>query len=175
MSEKLANVSMILLFGRAVDDIQLGGRGGGKTSSQGDSKSLRHKGASHFLTEQMAASDSCLARIYAFAYEGHYYELSKAVLFLVRGKGEDVTTSTVELTGVAASARRFAPDIKVWAYDKSDLSIRLDPETGTFEQILLEAELSADRNRLHYSGQSVRLQYSGQSVRLRNRGLGEGD
>jgi hypothetical protein len=174
MSEKLAKVSVILLFGRAVDDVQLGVRGGAKGAGQGDAKS-RHKGAAQFLSEQMAAPDSCLARIYAFAYEGHYYDLSKAVLFLVHGKGDEVGT-TVELTGVAASARKFAPDVRVWACDKSDLSIRLDPETGTLEQILLEAELSADRNRLHYSGQSVRLQYSGQSARLRGiRGSSDGD
>jgi hypothetical protein len=34
--------------------------------------------------------------------------------------------------------------MRVWIYDKSDLSMRLDAETGTFEQILLTAEASTD-------------------------------
>jgi hypothetical protein len=34
--------------------------------------------------------------------------------------------------------------MRVWVYDKGDLSMRLDAETGTFEQILLSAEVSAD-------------------------------
>jgi hypothetical protein len=32
-----------------------------------------------------------------------------------------------------------AADVRVWEYDKGDFSIRLDVETGQFEQILLAA------------------------------------
>ena len=35
-------------------------------------------------------------------------------------------------------------DMKVWVYDKGDFSMRLDVETGTFERILLEAELDEE-------------------------------
>jgi len=35
--------------------------------------------------------------------------------------------------------------MRVWAYDKGDFSIRLDALTGSFEQILLDIELSGDR------------------------------
>ncbi len=45
----------------------------------------------------------------------------------------------------------------VWIYDKGDFSIRMDVETGTFEQILLEVELSADRIKIQYAGQKARL------------------
>jgi hypothetical protein len=51
----------------------------------------------------------------------------------------------------------FSDDMMVWAYDKSDLSIRLDAETGTFEQILLDIELSTDRLGMTFSGKTVRI------------------
>ena len=35
-------------------------------------------------------------------------------------------------------------DMKVWVYDKGDFSMRLDVETGTFEHILLDAELDEE-------------------------------
>ena len=35
-------------------------------------------------------------------------------------------------------------DMKVWVYDKGDFSMRLDVETGTFEHILLAAELDEE-------------------------------
>jgi hypothetical protein len=34
--------------------------------------------------------------------------------------------------------------MRVWIYDKADVSMRLDAETGTLEQILLATELSND-------------------------------
>ena len=62
-------------------------------------------------------------------------------------------------------------DIKVWSYDKGDYSIRMDIETGTLAQILLEAELDEEsieafssRQRARVSGQGVRV--SGQRARV---------
>jgi hypothetical protein len=45
----------------------------------------------------------------------------------------------------------------VWAYDKGDFTIRMDVESGTFDQILLETELSTDRVRMTFAGQTARL------------------
>ena len=43
------------------------------------------------------------------------------------------------LSGVGAADVQFADDIMVWAYDKADYTIRMDVETGMFEQVLLDA------------------------------------
>ncbi len=57
----------------------------------------------------------------------------------------------------------FSEDMKVWAYDKGDFTLRLDIETGPFEETLLDAELVAEEMQAYYSGQKVRA--SGQKVR----------
>ena len=91
-----------------------------------------------------------IARIYGFTYEGTYYDLPKAILFGVHGEGELVTDNAngpyqsraprhPSLGGVAAADFEFADDIRVWSYDKADYTIRMDVETGMFEQVLLEA------------------------------------
>lgn len=104
------------------------------------------------------------ARIYGFSFEGTYYGLPRPSIFLVHGKGTQVGNwaypSTVEQSGVAArewdfsGPTGFSPrnpavpplpsnlrDLWYWEYEKSDYSIRLDPEAGPFEQILLVAAL----------------------------------
>ena len=166
MSEKLMNASTILLFGRLVQDVQIVAATDAK-----DPKPVPRHSANSLLQNEVAQATGQpkrgLARIYAFSYEGHYYDLSKPALFVVHGPGDSPVTPAAEHTGLAASVLEFAPDVRVWAYDKSDLSIRLDIETGTFDQILLEGELRADRARPGASGYNVRLSTSGYNVRLR--------
>ena len=65
--------------------------------------------------------------------------------------------SVTDKTGVAATAKSFSEDMYVWEYDKGDFSIRMDLQTGPWEQILLEAELSSDRLRTFFGGAKVRL------------------
>ena len=43
------------------------------------------------------------------------------------------------LTGIAAADFEFADDLRVWSYDKADYTIRMDVETGMFEDVLLAA------------------------------------
>ncbi len=166
MSEKLIHASTILLFGRLVQDVKIVA-----ATDAEDPRPLPRNSANNLLQKEVTQSsgqpERGLARIYAFSYEGHYYDLSKPALFVVHGPGDPAVTRAVEHTGLAASAVEFAPDVRVWAYDKSDLSIRLDIETGTFDQILLEGELRADRTRGSTSGFNVRLSTSGFNVRLR--------
>ena len=92
------------------------------------------------------------ARIYGFSFEGAYYGLPRPSIFLVHGIGQqagdwdDNAMSTLEQSGVAArewdfSGHRGAQDIYFWQYEKGDFSIRLDPEAGPFEQILLQMAL----------------------------------
>ena len=111
-------------------------------------------GENRFLSNQLELTDARLARIYAFAFEGHYYDLPRPAIFLVHGPGSDPEAlrpspalpfarvsrapADADLTGVANSPSSFSEDVRVWAYDKDDISLRLDPYSGTLEQILLE-------------------------------------
>jgi hypothetical protein len=114
-----------------------------------------------------------LARIYGFSYEGHYYDLPKPAIFLVHGPGNDPEAwrpagglpharvdrapSDADRSGVARTATSFAEDMRVWSYDKGDYSIRLDPESGTFEQILLEGRAAPDPRQVTFGGSKLHL------------------
>jgi hypothetical protein len=164
MPESLVKASMIHLFGRVVEDLQINSaRGSGAVSKRAaKSAASEQPGAGHALLNQLAAEGSCLARIYAFAFEGGYYELARASLLLVHGEGAPIgDPATVERIGSAATSRTFASDIHVWAYEKTDISLRLDVETGSLEQILLEAEVDASKLKMHFAGQKVRLRGDG--------------
>ncbi|MGH6900423.1 MAG: hypothetical protein ACREJ5_28395 [Geminicoccaceae bacterium] len=160
-------------------------------------------GANTFLQNQLTAdagiaeSSPRLARIYGFSYEGHYYDLARPAIFLVHGPGNDPEATRpgttlpesrvdrapadADRTGVANTARSFSHDMRVWSYDKGDFSIRLDPESGPLEQILLQAELRPDKQQTYYSGQNAFVSgqnvfMSGQNVFLRGgRGRTTGD
>jgi hypothetical protein len=136
-------------------------------------------GENTFLQKQLtvdAANEqkrARLARIYGFSYEGHYYDLARPAIFLVHGPGSDPEAfrpgterlesrgdrapADADRTGIAYTASSFSHDMRVWSYDKGDFSIRLDPDNGTFEQILLQVELQTERVQSHYSGQRTRL------------------
>jgi hypothetical protein len=101
------------------------------------------------------------ARIYAFSFEGALYQLARPPLFLVHGPGIPVgtwnTNSTLDQAGVAAREWDFSgsqnfQDLTYWEYEKGDFSIRLDPEAGPFEQILLQTAL---RSAVGVSGAGV--------------------
>ena len=120
------------------------------------------RGKNTFVGEQLD-EDACFARIYGFTYEGDYFDLPSPTLFLVHGDGELVSQepntgrpaqmgiafpSNVSraprdpsLGGMGAANFQFADDIRVWDYDKSDYTIRMDVCTGMFEQVLLDATL----------------------------------
>jgi hypothetical protein len=128
----------------------------------------RELGSNSFLSKQL--KDMLIARIYGFSYEGTYYDLPRPVLFGVHGEGDPaVLMSNIEgaartnaqltrapqepsISGVAAADFGFADDIRVWSYDKADYTIRMDVETGMFEQVLLDAYF-ADGG--HVSGMKV--------------------
>src|SRR5262249_45083039 len=126
-------------------------------------------GTNLFLQGQLRAAGTTIARIYGFSYEGHYYDMARPALFLVHGPGQPAerpgappnraagAPDGTDRTGFASTARSFSEDMRVWAYDKGDLSIRFDVETGSFEQILLHVELSTDRLGMTFSGKTVRL------------------
>jgi hypothetical protein len=135
-------------------------------------------GNNRFLDDQL--DGMIIARIYGFSYEGAYYDLPRPVLFGVHGEGDPaVLTSNVvgpsmtnaqlaraprepSISGVGAADFGIADDIRVWSYDKADYTIRMDVETGMFEQVLLDAYF-ADGG--HVSGMKVSgMKVSGMKV-----------
>jgi hypothetical protein len=94
-----------------------------------------------------------LARIYAMSFEGTFYNLPKPTIFLVHGGGTDVPSKgfaagkqnqpDMDASGMAARDFEWESDVKYWEYDKDDVSLRLDVVTGTLDEILVDATLSA--------------------------------
>ena len=141
-------------------------------------------GANHFLRDQLAHGvtdkkpDARFARIYAISYEGQFYNLSRPAIFLVHGNGSDIpgaglpvraanSGSSTDQTGLAVTDFDFERStgagmgaghgIKYWEYDKGDFSLRMEVTSGTFEDILLGAEVEA---QLQISG-AARMQAGG--------------
>jgi hypothetical protein len=97
-TETLLTPSSIKLFGRVVSSLAYNNDTRG--TGLGDNK---------FLQRQLEANDDnppTFARIYAFSFEGAYYELPKPPIFLVHGTGTPVGNwadpSTMAQAGVAA-------------------------------------------------------------------------
>lgn len=154
MPETLLSPSNILLFGRAVKDLKI--EPGGDHSPFIGARTGGNRDLETQLTEKKPnIEEPIIARIYSFSYEGAYYDLPRPALFLVHGKGFLVTNDSPKaegredppsqsnapgepsLTGVAAADFQFADEIRVWSYDKADHTIRMDVETGEFEDVLL--------------------------------------
>lgn len=176
MPETLLSPSNLLIYGRAILDLQVvpaGGVAAGQSEPPSDPPACvpenhnpfveERRGDNFFLQRQLNAEGARLARIYGFSFEGHYYDLSRPCLFLVHGDGHEAETlpaaprvargpDGADLTGVAAQDYSFSEDIRVWAYDKDDMSIKLDMETGSFTDLLLEAGLNEDSLQSYHSG-----------------------
>ena len=158
MPETLLSPSNILIFGRIVEDLQVVVPGPPPDPRHGPFVQPR-TGVHQFLEDQLTGPNSGFARIYGFSYEGRYYDLPWPTLFLVHGPGQPAETAAQsggagagnqrvarapddpDRSGLGAQDFSFADNLMVWSYDRADLSMRLDVESGTFEQILLDLVL----------------------------------
>ena len=192
MAETLLSSSNVLLYGRKLTDVALKTDPGDVNANPHNADQL---GSNEFLRQQAKdqASAPTLARIYAFSFEGHFYDLARPVVFLVHGDGDPagpavpehrghaagagneakgaVPPGSVDLSGVAAKSWDITENIRVWSYDKGDYSIRMDIETGMFEDILLGIECDEDSDEAFYSGSRARVsgsraQVSGSRARV---------
>ncbi len=168
--DTLIGESSVRLFGRLMWDIQL------KATTERNKayESRPRRGAAgpprlsenNFLIEQLRSDDARLARISGFSYQSEFFNLAKPAIFLVHGEGTTVEVTReggieglylrkapahTDRTGMVGQHGSYAPDISMWIYDRADFSIRLDTETGTFDQILLAFELgsSIDTGSMH--------------------------
>ena len=107
---------------------------------------------------------------------------------LVHGPGNPVAPgppATIAESDEAARDWEFSAGLSEWDYDKTTVSIRLDMESGTLEQILLEATIT--RTDGAYAGAQARIsgaqarisgaqaRISGAQARIRNRDGNWGD
>jgi hypothetical protein len=176
--ETLLSPSNVLLYGRELKDLAFTFLP--PTPANTPAPRL---GGNNFLQQQLfppgvtPTTSARLARIYAFAYEGHYYDLPRPMIFLVHGPGADPEApkpggaprvsrapADADRTGIASQNYSFADDMKVWSYDKGDFSLRMDVETGTLEQILLDATLAGAGGT--YAGANAQI--AGANVRGAN-------
>ncbi len=144
MPETLLSASNIVLFGRVVEDVSISAPKGNK--SHNPSKAMS-KGTLSGLQRQLTRTElgdltanareslAKFARIYGFSYEGAYFEVGVPVLFLVHGDG--VAPSEIKVPGPDSDDENFYKDLRAWSYDRSDETMRLDIDSGTFEQTLL--------------------------------------
>jgi hypothetical protein len=175
--ESLLSGSTVLLFGKVLQDITLNHRVYNRRGTP------PRRGVNKLLQDPLAYgpdSDphvrpedaSLLARIYGFSHQGQYFELAPPAIFLVHGIGDDPEalrpfdqqdsarqftqgSTILDKAGVALQLGHFAQDVRVWSYDKSDFSLRLDEASGMLEQILLQAELDSDGDYPQFGGGKV--------------------
>lgn len=209
MAESLLSLSNVLLFGEKASDLAvvnsgIAAEGEGAAANAATNENAqpgvrppregKRHGENRQLGAQLAHANACFAKIYGFSYEGRYYDMARPTLFLVHGPGELVTLADnnapnpsraprePSLSGLSAADFDFADEIMVWSYDKADYTIRMDVDTGRFEQLLLLAEMDEDELASFYSGQRARTggqrarvggqraRVSGQRVRIGDRG-----
>ncbi|MDS9469915.1 hypothetical protein RGQ15_20410 [Paracoccus sp. MBLB3053] len=171
MPETLLSHSEILLFGRVVEDLHIKA-----TEEPEAAKSSGQPGA---VEGQLAAEQPNFARVYGFGFEGLYHVLPVPALFLVHGPGVSAETAASGLRPSAGATTEgsvggvlLPDDLMVWTYDKADYSIRMDVQSGMFEQLLLGKGPSGPEARgmsvggMSVSGMSVQgMSVGGMSVR----------
>jgi len=127
--------------------------------------------ASEIEQQLLSGLNPCFARIYGFSFEGSYYELARPVIFLVHGDGLPASEARTgvfgrprpsrapgdpSLTGIGSAGFEFSDDVLVWSYDKSDYTIRLDVETGMFDDVLLDTMLGGGSDGMDTRGMNAR-------------------
>jgi hypothetical protein len=177
--------SMVRLLGRVLSGLTgsaISGSQGASTAQVPPAGSLatetlatkptKYQGKS-LLVQAFGSGDLKIAHVFGFTHEGRYTPLQVPALFVVQGEGEMVQEGGKQIDpgriGLAHldGTLSFASDLRFWAYDSGDETMRLDVATGSLQQLLIDAEASmAD-------GQERRIDLVGQGSRVVGR-LGRG-
>lgn len=160
--ETLLSQSRIWLFGRILGDIVLSQAAYADIPPDEAAGNLADtppdRSQNKFLRNQLSAPGAGFARIFAFSYEAAFYELGRPAIFLVHGGGIDAEGTAFSLTkdqrlysrmpsdtgrtGLSSVIGSFTGGMKAWAYDRADFTVRMDMDGGSFDTLLLSAELS---------------------------------
>jgi Pentapeptide repeats (8 copies) len=157
----------VKLIGEPFPELALGAAN--PAGPTGPGGAIAQPGPAGSLAGQVLHGAAQFARIYGFSFEGHYYDLPKPVIMLVHGAGAALAgpPTTILESDEAARFWEFSTGLSQWNYDKMTMSIRLDIESGTLEQILLEAALTGTGGS--YAGANVSgANVSGANVRGAN-------
>jgi hypothetical protein len=164
LPETLVGDSTIYLFGRVMEDLKLQPGADAYRIEDGGQPALRRRSPNHLVVNQLTSPNATIARIYAFSFQNEFFELVRPALFVVNGDGEIPLWSDADdpkeprtddrvrrqyaypigLTGLTQMGGNLATELKVWAYDRDDFSVRLDIMTGSYDRILLEYELAEE-------------------------------
>ena len=161
--DTLASESSVRLFGKLMWDIILNPAGRraayeGPTGQSAVPPAVPPRlSKNNFLTDQLSDPNAGLARIYCFSYQNQLFDMAKPAIFLVHGEGTIIEVPNhvpkpenlflrklptySDRSGLAGQKGSFALGMKMWLYDRADFTVRLDTETGTFDQVLLDYEL----------------------------------
>ncbi len=115
MAEKLNSHTEIVLFGKVVEDL-------GILSKDSSNKTK-------------IASSQKFIRVFGFSFNGIYTEMGSATLFAVSGNG--TAAKDVKVPGPKGSDA-FVKDLRAWTCNRSDDAMRLDIDSGTYDEILIE-------------------------------------
>src|SRR6478736_1197936 len=97
MAETLLSFSNVLLFGREMEDLKVTVPEGLVDGRHGPFVQPRSGLPSQAEGQFSPNQDPRLARIYAFSFEGYYYDLPRPIVFLVHGDG--VPASEIKIGG----------------------------------------------------------------------------
>jgi hypothetical protein len=130
----------VKLIGEPFPELALGPNPGGPIGQLGQGFLAQQLNAA--LTSQQAGN-AAFARIYGFSFEGHYYDLPRPVIILVDGPGNPVALPdpSIGQTDEAAHVWDFSSQLFEWNYDKMQMTIRLDLDSGPLQDIVLARAL----------------------------------
>ena len=171
MPENLLTPTAVKLYGRLIEGLTIDvPKKGWEPPALGDNNFLRRQ-----LAPDPNGNPPNLARIYGYSYEGSYLDLPVPALFVVHGPGGEIKEGshgapTIDSSGAAAHDWEFSTGLRYWEYDKGDFSMRLDIQTGTFEQLLSAGPSRSSGMDLRTSGMDLRssgmdLRTSGMDLR----------
>ncbi|NJO36736.1 MAG: hypothetical protein HC871_02790, partial [Rhizobiales bacterium] len=142
-------IERVCLFGLIFEGFSPGGKVPDAAAQKGAAGHSAHP--ANAMEETLdGTSDPRLARIYAMSYEGGLYTLPRPTVFLVHGPGEDIESLTAagggpvfklddvggSSTGLASKLGVFADDLRVWTYDRDDMTVRVEIATGALDELL---------------------------------------
>ena len=95
------------------------------------------------------------ALIYAFAYQGHCYNLPEPVILIVQGTGAQAEGFDFEVWDYSTTPATNKSEYLMWKVDKLDRTLQLETTTDTFEEIVLKRALAGAKQPMAYASRAL--------------------